>query len=127
MTLGSLSRSQERLNQSRRRLQKEQKRIQKIEYARRQEEIRTKLRNIRLKMVALKVLGKFRENVKKRQEARRECMMQRAMAIAAAEFGHNDVNDVSGSQPLQMRGYSASGRKMETILEERGDDETGKN
>ncbi|XP_053399178.1 uncharacterized protein LOC123556893 isoform X2 [Mercenaria mercenaria] len=62
-TIGSLNKEQEKINQSRKRLKTEIRRSKKREYARQQEEIRIKLKNIKMKMLMMKVIQKFKENV----------------------------------------------------------------
>ena len=62
-TIGSLNKEQEKLYQSRKKLKSEIRKAKKREYARHQEEIRAKLKDIRVKMLMMKVVQKFKENV----------------------------------------------------------------
>ena len=71
-TIGSLNKDQEKMYQSRNRLRKEQRLIKRQEYVRRQEDIRKALYKIRMRMIMMKVVQKFKENVKRNKDERME-------------------------------------------------------
>ena len=62
-TIGSLSKEQEKLNQSRVRIRLAIRQAKRHQYVRHQDEIRTKLHDIKTKMMMMKVVQKFKENV----------------------------------------------------------------
>ncbi|KAL4230311.1 hypothetical protein ACF0H5_010694 [Mactra antiquata] len=92
-TIGSLSKEQEKLYQSRRRLRKEIRRSKKREYAHRQEQIREKLQKIKINMMAMKVIHKWKDNLRI-SKLEREANQA---GITAAEK-QPDVNDAHKTQ-----------------------------
>lgn len=90
-TIGSLTKEQEKIHQSRKRLKTEIRRSKKREYARKQEEIRIKLKQIRMRMLMMKVVQKFKDNVVKARSFRR---------AETSLKGNVDVLRVSGNKQL---------------------------
>lgn len=95
-TIGSLNKEQEKIYQSRRRLRREIRQSKKREYGRRQEEIREKLQNIKINMMAMKVIHKWRDNLRlSKLEKEAE---QAEIRNAIREVGLNNVRIPNDSE-----------------------------
>ena len=126
-TIGTISKQQDKLSQTRKRLKKEQRKIKKQEYARHQEEVRTKLQDLRLRMMQRKVVEKFKANVAKAHAYRnaeldkvKRSFIETANTTSQPDTlsAGNDNNETDRVMVGLKRFPSSVGKQMEPIPEE---------
>ncbi|KAK3590420.1 hypothetical protein CHS0354_011757, partial [Potamilus streckersoni] len=112
--VGIINKHQEILLKSKTDLQKEKRRIQRDEYIREQEIIRTKLEKIRLRFLMRRVIGKFKDNVRKKKKKRKV----KASSLSESVNDPNDTITTDHRQGEDCHDQQSTIHALEPIPEE---------